>query len=81
MGFFLEVIRMTSHLSALNSMVSICHLADSIAKLSQGRKDWYICREGIPMDDNPGEKCEPVIWWWCCSIGIRESSRIQWSVH
>ena len=20
-------------------------------------------------------------WWRCCSIGIRESSRIQWSVH
>ena len=37
------------------------HLADSIAKLSQGRKNWYIGREGIPVDDSPGEKCEPVI--------------------
>ena len=28
------------------------HLADSIAKLSQ---NWYIGREGIPVDDSPGE--------------------------
>ena len=27
------------------------HLADSIAKLSQGRENWYIGREGIPVDD------------------------------
>ena len=33
------------------------HLADSIAKLSQGRENWYI---GIPVDDSSGEKCEPV---------------------
>ena len=31
------------------------HLADSIAKLSQGRKNWYIDREGVPVDDSPGE--------------------------
>ena len=37
------------------------HLVDSIGKLSQGRENWYICREGFPMDDSPGEKCEPVI--------------------
>ena len=39
------------------------HLADSIAKLSQGRKKWYIHvgREGLPVDNSPGEKCEPVI--------------------
>ena len=36
------------------------HLADSIAKLSQGRENWYIGREGIPVDDSSGEKCEPV---------------------
>ena len=27
------------------------HLADSIAKLSQGKKNWYIDREGVPVDD------------------------------
>ena len=33
------------------------HLADSIAKLSQGRENWYIHvgREGIPVDDSSGE--------------------------
>ena len=36
------------------------HLADSIAKLSQGRENWYIGREGIPVDDSSWEKCEPV---------------------
>ena len=33
------------------------HLADSIAKLSQGRENWYIRREGIPVDESSGEKC------------------------
>ena len=28
-------------------------LADSIDKLSQGRKSWYIGREGVPVDDSP----------------------------
>ena len=32
------------------------HLADSIAKLSQGRETGYIDREGIPVDDSSGEK-------------------------
>ena len=47
------------------------HLADSIAKLSQGRDNWYIGREGIPVDDSSGEKCEPVIVfvWLDLSIG------------
>ena len=36
------------------------HLADSIAKLSQGRENWYIGREGIPVDDSSRGKCEPV---------------------
>ena len=31
------------------------HLADSIAKLSQGMKNWYIGREGVPVDDLLGE--------------------------
>ena len=30
------------------------HLADSIAKLSQGGKRWYIGRN---VDDSPREKC------------------------
>ena len=37
------------------------NLADGIDKLSQGRENWYIGREVIPMDDSSGEKCEPVI--------------------
>ena len=37
------------------------HLADSIAKLSQGRKNWHIGMEGVPVDDSPGEKCEPAL--------------------
>ena len=35
------------------------HQADSIAKLSQGRENWYIGREGIPVDDSSVENCEP----------------------
>ena len=35
------------------------HLADSIAKLSQGRKNWYTGREGIRVDGGLGGKCEP----------------------
>ena len=31
------------------------HLVDSIAKLSQAGNNWYIGREGIPVDDSPGE--------------------------
>ena len=31
------------------------HLADSIAKLSQGMENWYIGMEGIPVDDSSGE--------------------------
>ena len=30
-------------------------LADSIAKLSQGRENWYVGREGVPVDDSSGE--------------------------
>ena len=28
------------------------HLANSTAKLGQGRENWYIGREGIPVDDS-----------------------------
>ena len=35
--------------------------ANSIAELSQGGENWYICREGIPMNDSPGEECVHVI--------------------
>ena len=31
------------------------HLADSIAILSQGRKNWYIGREGVPVNDISGK--------------------------
>ena len=41
------------------------HQADSIAQLSQGRKNWCISREGIPVDDSYGEKGEPVIVFEC----------------
>ena len=37
------------------------HPADSIAKLSQGRENWYIGWEGVPVNDSSGDKCEPVI--------------------
>ena len=35
------------------------HLADSIAELFQGRENRYICREGVPMNDSPGENANP----------------------
>ena len=41
---------------------------DHLAKLSQGRENWYIGREGIPVDDSSGEKCEPVIIFECIRI-------------
>ena len=37
------------------------HLADSTAKLCQGKKGTYVGRDGIPMDDSSGKECEPVI--------------------
>ena len=37
------------------------HLADSKAQLSQSRENWCISREGIPVDDTYGGKCESVI--------------------
>ena len=58
---------------------------DSIAKLSQGRKNRYKGREGVSVDDSPGEECEPVIVYvsvygpksgyvwivWCLEQGTR----------
>ena len=41
------------------------HLADSIAKLSHGRKNCYIGMEGVHVDISPGEKYEPVIVFEC----------------
>ena len=46
------------------------HLADSIAKLSQDRKNWYIGRECVPVDNIPGGKCEPVIVFECMDLSI-----------
>ena len=49
--------------------------ADSTAKLCQGGKGWYVSREGVPVDNCSGEKCEPMIvfegldlsvWCMCC---------------
>ena len=45
------------------------HLADSSAKLSQGR-EWHIGREGVPVDDSSGGKCEPVIGFECMDLSI-----------
>ena len=57
------------------------HLADSIAKLSQGRENWYIGREGVPVDDSSGEKCEPVIIFECMDYNVyRPKSECVWIV-
>ena len=37
------------------------HLANSTAELRQGGKNWYVGWQGIPMNNWPWEKCEPVI--------------------
>ena len=55
------------------------HLADSIYKLSQGRKNWYIGREGVPVDDSPGGKCEPVIVFEYSDLSIGQ--RVNVSVY
>ena len=49
------------------------HLADSITKLSQGRKNWYIDREGVPGDDSPGG-CEPAIVFECMDLSVGKKS-------
>ena len=43
------------------------HLADSIAKLSRGRENWYIGREGVPVDDSSGEK-QPCLTNSTCTL-------------
>ena len=53
------------------------HLADSIAKLSQGRKNWYIGRESIPVDNSPGEKYEPVIVFECMDLSIGQGVNVS----
>ena len=53
------------------------HLADSIAKLSQGRENWCIGREGIPVDDSSGEKCEPVIVFECMDLSIGQRVNVS----
>ena len=45
-------------------------LTDSIAKLSEGRKNWYIGRKSVPVDDSPGGKCETVIVFECIDLSI-----------
>ena len=37
------------------------HLADGTAELHHGGKNWYVGWQGIPMNNCPWEKCEPVI--------------------
>ena len=37
------------------------YIADSTAKLCQSGKGGYVGREGVPMDNSSGGKCEPVI--------------------
>ena len=57
------------------------HLADSIVKQSKGRENWYTGREGIPVDDSSGEKCEPVIVFECMDLSIlRPKSECVWIV-
>ena len=53
------------------------HMAESIAKLNQGRENWYIGREGIPVDDSSGEKCEPVIVFECMDLSIGQGVNVS----
>ena len=53
------------------------HLVDSIAKLSQGREKWYIGREGVPVDDSSGEKCEPEIVFECMDLSIGQRVNVS----
>ena len=53
------------------------HLESSIAKLSQGRENWYIGREGIPVDDSSGAKCEPVIVFECMDLSIGQRVNVS----
>ena len=53
------------------------HLADSIAKLSQGRENWYIGRKVISVDDSSGGKCEPVIVFECMDLSIGQRLNVS----
>ena len=53
------------------------HLPDSIAKLSQGRENWYIGREGVPVDDSSGGKYEPVIVFECKDLSIGQRVNVS----
>ena len=53
------------------------HLADSTAKLSQGRENWYIGMEGVPVDDSSWEKCEPVIVFECMDLSIGQGVNVS----
>ena len=49
------------------------HLAYSIAK----RENWFIGREGIPVDDSSGGKCEPVIVFECMDLSIGQRVNVS----
>ena len=53
------------------------HLTDSNDKLCKGKKDWYVRREGVPLDNRHGEKCEPVIVFEC--LIMSECQRVDMS--
>ena len=53
------------------------HLADSTAKLSQSRENWYIDREGVPVDGRFWEKCEPVIVFECMDLSIGQGVNVS----
>ena len=53
------------------------HLADNTAKLSQGRENLYIGREGDPVDDSSWEKCEPVIVLECMDLSIGQGVNVS----
>ena len=53
------------------------HPADSIAKLSQGRENGYIGREGIQVDDSSGGKCVPVIAFECMDLSISQRVNVS----
>ena len=53
------------------------HLADGTAKMSQGRENWYIGREGVPVDDSSGGKCEPVIVFECMDLSIGQRVNVS----
>ena len=52
------------------------HPADSTAKLSQGRENWNIGREGVPVDDSSWEKCEPLIVFECMDLSIGQGVNV-----